>query len=83
MAGSLASDVAGRGRAAGAGVMTTGDPGTKVGGQYADWTRFTGRIQSNATEAGSTDTPSDYRDVVNNYFRALSKRGARIEGAKE
>jgi hypothetical protein len=63
--------------------MATGDPGTKVGGQYADWTRFTGRIQSNAAEASTPDTPQDYRDVVNGYFRALSQRGAQVDSTKE
>ena len=70
------------GRKAGAGVMTTKDPGTKVDGHHSDWVRFSGRIQSNATEASASDTPPEYRDVVNRYFRELSKRGAQVDGSR-
>lgn len=71
------------GKKAGAGVASTRDPGTGIGGGHQDWTRFEGRIRSNVAEAGSTDTPADYRDVVNRYFKALSQRGANVESAKE
>ena len=42
----------------------------RVGG---DWASFKGDLRSDVVEGATSDTPADYRDLVNRYFRELSR----------
>jgi len=51
-------------------------PGVRVKGTYEDWTRWRGAIRGNAAVGPGEETPSDFRDIVDQYFLSLSRWGA-------
>ena len=65
---------------AGPGGAIEGARSSKFKGIRGDWARFKAPIRGEVVQDFQSDTPKEYRDLVERYFRELSRLGAeRIE----
>ncbi len=70
----------------GAGMMTVDETAVRLrrlGISPDDWARLPGRLQGEVLQAGSQDSPAEYRGLIRQYFRILSQRSSRPGAAEE
>ncbi len=82
----------GQGQGQGVGAMQASegwrDPNVKVDKLEAwrfkggDWARFRGRLRNDVLEGASTDTPEEYRDLINRYFTEVARQGKKDKNDK-
>ena len=80
----------GQGQGVGAGQAGPGwrDPNVEVGKlngrrfKAGDWARFRGRLRNDVLEGASIDTPEEYRDLINRYFKAVARQGKKATNDK-
>jgi hypothetical protein len=49
----------------------------KIGVSSSDWARMKGTVQSDVSGGTDGETPAEYREMANRYFREIAREGTR------